>query len=207
MRKVTAVLSLAILCPILAACTEAPKDETTRARVPRPSIPEGKAGTPEATVLQLFSLLDLQVLPETPALYSGRVTEVLGARQIVDAFESQVPALLPIRVRVVQQKKVDLGQIVVVRLNLGDRTARYSFILQREGDRWRIVYDTLLADGLRFQGQLQAQRRIAPRAEQPSPQAVEAGNRAARVYRNLLIPAGSWPSGGTTPDGVGSKGP
>jgi hypothetical protein len=147
-------------------------------------MPEGSA---QRTVMELFFWSQWGSAPNIVAAYSPAVVGFVGVLNLAGAYAGKRASLLASLPRIINTVPTRLGSTVNVELlrrNLPPE--RQSFALQREGGRWRIVFDTLLEDGLAAYVQgvdTPAFARLPPN------RAVQAGARAVRDYRREALTA------------------
>jgi hypothetical protein len=101
--------------------------------------------SPQEAVLRLYFWGQWGSAPNAVGAYDRSIVRAYGAPAIVHAFAYQRSGLLASRPRIAGVTRTGLGSVVTV--DLFSRVAppqHDSFLLRRHGDRWAIVYDTLL---------------------------------------------------------------
>lgn len=134
-----------------------------------------KNGSAAAAALTLVRDVRDGAGPVVLPAYDSRIPGRLGVSTVIGALETVRQITQPTTPVVVRQRRTMSGVLVVLRLLRpeGDDNT-YSYFLRRQGGRWVIAYDGLLAEGL--QSYVQAAR--ANGAAKPSRAAVKAGARA-----------------------------
>ena len=122
------------------------------------------------------------------AQYDRDIVRELGNTDLSGAWALQQPTAAATSLHVVEIQSVAGGTSVSTEgIPPSGPKARWSFFLQREGGEWKIVYDTFTAAALGNYVQTQVQRRIDPVAEEPSPEALAAADRAVARFRAVAL--------------------
>jgi hypothetical protein len=141
----------------------------------------------QRTFLQLWSFLQYQAWDQAEELFEPGLREKLGASLLAQALENDV--------LVWQSTK---PHIVSARLAGG--TATISFLSRNETDavvpsaisfagspgRWRVSYFGLLNPAIARTAEQRVQARVDPLATKPSPEAITAADRAAKLQGDYL---------------------
>lgn len=134
-----------------------------------------KEGSAAATALTLVRDVRDGAGPILLPAYDSRILERVGVSNVIGALESvrQITQLTtPVLVR---ERRATHGQLVVLRLLRQEGEDRnYAFLLRRQGGRWVVAYDSLLAEGVRAY----VQGATAKDPGKPSKSAIKAGERA-----------------------------
>lgn len=139
-------------------------------------------GTAQATVLRILFWAQWGNLPALVDAYDRRVVQRVGASEFTGAFAWLRPRLSSTRFRLLSARRS--GDNVFVGLELATTDAaptREGFVTRRVDGRWRVVYDTLLDQGLK--GYVASITATSPRA--PNAKALRAGEKAAQAYRDV----------------------
>lgn len=191
-RRALAVL-LALSALVSTGCSSstdrsAPaKDGAFNPQAPLDSFPGAQ---PQETVLGLWRLIQIGMLPVLPAGYDQRVIDAVGSEDIIDTLALQRTNVAALRPKVVSVKTVAGGHTLVIvdARDAKGKGGQYAFLLGREGDRWRIRYDSLLGESLgpTKQAKVKAESRLPPaRAER---EAARAASEVTRRFRTLFGP-------------------
>lgn len=166
-----------------------PRSDGTLPLDPRPltleEVARTPAGSPERTLLELFFWAQWGSAPNVVAAYAPQIVRAVGADNLSGAYGQQRAALLASLPRITNTVATRFGVIVTVELlRRNTAAARQSFTLRRVGGRWRVVFDTLLEDGIAAY----VQNRVAPGSAQTvPPAAARAGVAAAADYRRVAL--------------------
>jgi hypothetical protein len=185
-RKFASVASVLALAAGVLGC-----GATARERNVPPGlgpVPPNRPG-PQGTVFRLWRMVQVGGYQTAALQYDKRVLDAFGTRDVVGALAGQQQALSVTTPKLVSTDRTPAGTLVIVNaMSKGGATGRYSFLLGRRGGKWKIRYDTLLGSALPGYVQQRVQRRINPSANEPSPPAEAAGERASVTYRELFAP-------------------
>lgn len=113
--------------------------------------------------------------PALYPVYDRRIPDRVGKGDVLGALQVMSGITAGTRPVVTRRRKTRAGELVVVRLlrTVGS-DSRYSFLLRRKGKRWRIVYDSLMVQGL----QSYVSSRVSGGVGPPSAKATKAAARA-----------------------------
>jgi hypothetical protein len=189
-RRPVRYFRLIVLVAVVSAsgCTKA-SDETTRPTTEKIAIVDAtraRRGSPERAVLTFMRHLQLRLTPLAIDQYDARVVEAVGEDEIIDALDAQLSALRTATVSGIERESTSEAILVTLDLRFEDgRTGSYAFLLRRSQRRWRIAYDTMLADALAWRAQQEVQQ--ASGTSEATPQAIRAAQRAVARYRNAAF--------------------
>jgi hypothetical protein len=142
-------------------------------------------GSPRATILRLFYFAQWGSAPNIPTAYDRAVRRTVGATNIVGTYIQQRASLAASRLRMIESTKTSTGTFVSVELLRADAPPeRHSFSLRKRSGHWRIVYDTLLEQGL--VNYVSSMRSRTPVGQPADPAAMTRGRLAAEGYRRLF---------------------
>jgi hypothetical protein len=117
--------------------------------------------------------------------YDARVLQALGVHDIFGALATQQASLAASRITLIPAERTELGRLVTIRVRPPEGAdQRYSFLLRRQAQRWRIIYDSLLEGALAFFVQQRVQESSGK--AKPTLKAIRAGRRAADRYATLF---------------------
>lgn len=154
-------------------------------RADRKNPPEG---SPEAAALRSWGYYKTSTWPVLAAAYHPRVLRSLGSSDVMDALTVAGGSLQDAPTIDVKSKPTTLGSFVTLRVRYQDKPYAITYLMVRSGGRWRIAYDTLLANALPTYVQARIADLTGKRGKDPSQQAVNAGQEAARLYRRIFAP-------------------
>lgn len=118
--------------------------------------------------------------PAVVPAYDGRILERVGISNVIGALESVRQITQQTTPVVVRQRRATYGELVVVRLLRSEgKDSNHAFVLRRQGGRWVIAYDSLLAEGL--QAYVPGARSKDP--AKPSRAAIKAAARAVTALK------------------------
>lgn len=144
-----------------------------------------------------------------PALfpvYDSRIPDRVGRGNVLGALQAMSGIIAGAQPVVARRRKTTGGELVVVRLLRTEGSdSKYSFLLRRNGQRWKIIYDSLLAQGL----QSYVTNRESGGSGTPSPAATRAAARAVTKLQLATLyqapragrPASARPAEQTPPAG------
>lgn len=159
---------------------------TQAASQPEPTAPRG---SPEKAVLDIWSIFRSSSWPALAAAYHPRVVETLGAGDVMDALVLQGGSLQDAPIRRVTARRTELGSLVTMTLQYQGKPYNASYLMAKRGADWQILYDSVLANGLRTYVQSELASRSGRVGGKPTQRAVNAGEEAARIYRNVFAPS------------------
>jgi len=117
--------------------------------------------------------------------YDSRITQRIGTSNMIGALESVRQAVQQTTPGVARQRSAMSGELVTLRLRREEgKNIMSSFLLRRQGGKWIIAYDSLLAEGLRAYVQ-------TDRANDPAKPSTAAVKAAARAVLDLKLAARS----------------
>jgi hypothetical protein len=142
-------------------------------------------GSPERTLFELLFWAQWGSAPNVVAAYTPEVVRAVGVANLSGAYGQQRATLLSSLPRITSVVTTSFGVAVTVELLRRNTTpAPQSFTLRRVGGRWRVVYDTLLENGLAAY----VQTINTPASAKTAPDsAVKAGIAAAADYRTAAL--------------------
>lgn len=173
--------------------------------------------SPASVVMTFIQDLRDGAGPALLPVYDSRIPDRVGKGDVLGALQVMTGLVAGTEPVVTRQRKTRAGQLVVVRLlrTVGSDT-RYSFLLRRDEQRWKIVYDSLMVQGL----QSYVSSRVARGSTTPSPAAARAAARAvadmqlATLYqpptnrrRGSDRPTQESPPAGSRSEGAGTTAP
>jgi len=144
-------------------------------------------GSPGRTLFELFFWAQWGSAPNIVAAYDPAVVRAVGVDDLTGAYALRRASLLASQPRITNTVSTSFGATVTVELlRRNEVPDRQSFTLRRIGGRWRVVYDTLLEDGIAAH----VQGRETPASATAVPDAAaKAGIFAARRYRTAALHA------------------
>ena len=137
--------------------------------------------------------------PTLAAAYDPSVLKTLGSGDLMNAISLAGGSLQTAQVRKVDAVPSTLGTLVTLTLRNAGKDETVSFLLRRRNSEWRIMYDSLLAGILPTYVQSEVAARAGEPGRKPTQETVNAGVEAARIYRQIFVPA---PHGGRVFDRV-----
>ena len=161
--------------------------------------PTAATGTAQRAVLDFWRYFQVSSWPTLAAAYDPSVLETLGSGDLMNAISLAGGSLQTAQVRKVDAVPSTLGTLVTLTLRNAGKDETVSFLLRRRNSEWRIMYDSLLAGILPTYVQSEVAARAGEPGRKPSQETVNAGNEAARIYRQIFVPA---PHGGRVFDRV-----
>lgn len=134
-----------------------------------------KPNSPASVVMTFIQDLREGAGPALYTVYDSRIPDRVGKGNVLGALQVMSGITAGTRPVVTRRRKTSAGELVVVRLlrTVGS-DSRYSFLLRREGKRWKIVYDSLMVQGL----QSYVSSRVSGSAGQQTGKATQAAARA-----------------------------
>lgn len=158
--------------------------------VPRPlrlaDLRRERQGSAASAVLRLLYFAQWGSAPNIAAAYDPVVRERVGVSNIVGTYSQQRAALATSRVRIVERLDRGTGAFIALDVSRADaRSARHSYSLRRRLGRWRVVFDTLLEDGLSTYVASTYSRSAVD--QPPDGAAARRGRQAADAYRRLFV--------------------
>jgi hypothetical protein len=179
---------LALLSLVGSGCGGGSAKQQSASELPVPltlaDVNKQRSDSPARTVFHLWFWAQWGGPVNVLDAYAPSVTRRVGALKIADAYARLRPTVLAARPRVVAQERNRDGSVTVAVLAVLAGPARKlneSFTLRKQGGRWLVVYDTLLADGLSTDAQLVVD---GSGSRSPSPAGLKAGDLAAKRYRH-----------------------
>ena len=165
------------------ATAAAPDTEKSAAATQR-ALKAAATDSPEATVLTLWRRMQQRLVQLAQPEYSRRVVNSLGEAAVQGGLREQQAFFSTSTPRIASRERTEIGEALTVRALLTDgRTIDHSYVVRRESGGWRIIYDSVLEDGLAAYGRRNAEFSSAGR------RAVEAAGIAiAERYRLLSTP-------------------
>jgi hypothetical protein len=178
----------ALLLVLLAGCGGGDRDDGADGRPatapplsPR-DIDRVRERSPEHTVMEVWFWAQwgspLNIVP----LYDERVLDSVGLERLAGAYAFRRAELLRGPPKIAFVRRASFGTVVGVTAAEGQE----SFILRRQGDTWRVVYDTVLERGLN--GYIQSLGQDAD--GRASRSAIRQARSAAAAYRVAYFCAG-----------------
>ena len=144
-----------------------------------------RPGSAEAAVLRLLYFAQWGSAPNLAAAYDPVVRERVGVSNIVGTYTQRRASLATSRVRIVERLDTRTGTLISIELLRADAgPAHHSYSLRRREGRWRVVFDTLLEDGLGTYVAGTHSRSAVGRP--PDGAAARQGRQAAHAYRRLF---------------------
>jgi hypothetical protein len=199
-RRVLLLLTLAVVSTAgVAACGKTSSDAEKPAAQGTydPSAPwaDYPSTDPRSSVLSYWRLLQIGAYPAAASGYDTTVVSSTGREDFLQALALQRPGVAAQKPRVTGVHDVTGGKVVQVDArNSAGNGGAYSFTVRRSGDKWVLVYDSLLGDSM--------SSALANAASQRGEAETVAARRSASVagrYREaaleVLRPAGAAPSG------------
>ena len=146
-----------------------------------------RAGTTRKAFLGFWQALQYQAIAEALDDYHPRLIEVVGAEEIAEALKGQAAYFRSVKPRITGVRERDGRETLLYEVKdiSGVETPR-SITWQRVNGSWHIYYDSFLDGAIRDAVQNGAQVAIDPRAQTPSPRAVQAGYNASRLQSLYL---------------------
>lgn len=158
-----------------------------RPRVVQYDVPR----TPEDTVLLLRRLVRAHSFPTAVDLYDPRIIAVLGRDNLVGLLGALAPTVDGIQVMVIEKQPIDAGFDLTLRGNLQGKPISLSYVLLRQGRRWKILYDSMINDALAAYIQTQTQRRLHSGGRKTARRAAAAGTAAVLKYQRAVMMRGA----------------
>lgn len=145
-------------------------------------------GSSPSAVRTFWRFLSIGALPGALEQYDERVVREVGIGTFAGMLANQQATLASTRLNPLTIENIAGGKLIVVESlpKVGAKT-RYSFFLRKRQGEWRIVYDTLSANGLQSFVQQSVQRGIDPSAERPAARSTKAGDDAVQIYRAVAL--------------------
>lgn len=193
MRAPSGRISLAALCAVallitggvvIVGCGSDSKDRATATA----TGPKATPGSPERAVLDFWRYFQVSSWPSLAAAYDDDVLGTLGSGDVMSAVALAGGTLQKATVRKVDAVPARLGTLVTLTLRSQGKDETVSFLVHRDGKDWRIMYDTLLAGILPTYVQSEVAARAGDPQRKPSQETINAGNEAARLYRQIFVP-------------------
>jgi hypothetical protein len=116
--------------------------------------------------------------------YDAGVLNRVGTENALGALDTMAAITAATRPVVARHRSTRSGEVVVVSLLHGGDHSRYSFVLRRTSRDWKIVYDSLLVQGLR--SYITSARSADP--AKPSSRAVRATATAVSALKRAALP-------------------
>jgi hypothetical protein len=141
------------------------------------------ANSPARAVMRLWYFAQIGN-PSLLELYEPAAQRSVGLPNLLGAYSLARSSLAVSWPRVVQAVRGDIATTVdVLAFTTGAAPGRETFVLRRQGSKWRLAYDSLLAKWLEtyVQGVHDAG------AAKPSPAGQRAGSQAAKAYRDGFV--------------------
>jgi hypothetical protein len=134
--------------------------------------------------MQYWQSIQRQALASSLSLYAPRVVAAIGLSTFAGLLAKERDTARAARLNIIGIETVAGGRLVTAEMlpTVGAKVV-HTFFLRRPMKRWRIMYDTVLAQAIRSYVQGLVQRGIDRYAARPSVRAVRAGNRAIEAYR------------------------
>jgi hypothetical protein len=150
------------------------------------SVDEQGQGTSRAarTVVRFWDYLAAGAVPVALDVYDPRVVRAVGRETLAGMLASNQATARELALTVKREQSVTRGTLVTAELapESGAPTSA-SFIVSDD----RILYDSFTAGALAAYVQHHTQREIDPDAKEPSLEAVVAGERAVRRFRQVYF--------------------
>lgn len=128
------------------AASDLNTERQASARASRALTRRGSRGSRVLTLIQ--DVADGAGPAALPA-YDDRIPEDVGSANVLGGLRAAASIINGGLPAVVRRRTTSAGELIVVRLlHAAGNDARYSFLMRRESGEWRIVYDSLLAEGL-----------------------------------------------------------
>jgi len=142
-----------------------------------------------STLLEFWRYVAVGALPAVFTFYNEDVIRALGPAMFGGTMASEQGTALTTRLNIYDVKRIAGGTLVLVETISADAPkGRHSFFLEAgRRDGWHITYDTLTAAALMAYAQQQEQQRINPSAKVPSRRAIEAGEKALMLFRQVAL--------------------
>lgn len=171
-------------------------------------------GSPASVVMTFVQDLRDGAGPALFPVYDRRIPDRVGKGDVLGALQVMSSLTAGTQPVVTRTRKTRVGELVVVRLlRTQGSDSRYSFLLRRDGPRWKIVYDSLMVQGL----QSYVTSRVSRGSSTPSAAASRAAARAVsdmqlatldqppRIPRQASArPAEQVPAAGSPTSGAGT---
>jgi hypothetical protein len=167
-------------------------EPVTKPMAARPSAEARRAvadpGSAASVVIRYWQSIQREALPLSLSLYAPRVVDAVGLSNFAGMLAAQRATVRDVRLNIVGIQTAAGGRLVTAEA-LPETGAKvdHSFFLRKQGNRWRVLYDTVAAAAIRPYVQDQIQRAINSNAAQPSTRAVQAGDRALDAYRRSSL--------------------
>ena len=151
-----------------------------------------RAGSPQQTVMTLWFYGQWGDTPAVYEMYDAVVRHSVTPSAIMAAYSDQRSFMLASLPRITSVSTTSLGTLVTVELLTATANPQpASYLLERSGKQWVVLYDTFLEQAIAAYAQSEAQEATNASATQPSPKAVAAGAQAASAFRSAVISAQS----------------
>ncbi len=147
-----------------------------------------RPGRPGETVLRLWRFLKAGVVPAALLEYSGDVRKRVGLLPLAGAAADLQAQLAGYEPSVASATGTAAGQLVVLRAqNQVGPSLEYSYLLRRSGNRWKVVFDTLMQSALQTHVRTRVQNSTNASAATRDRQASDAAARATDRFRAASV--------------------
>jgi hypothetical protein len=201
--RVRTIAILLLAASLLTACASdedtPPPSEPQAVQEPPPApslldlrdVRRQPPGSAERAVISLWYWAQWGSSPNVAVAYHPTVRSGVGIDNLVGTFSQQRQAMMTARPRLLNSVTTKLGTFVAVRVERsGGEPVPESYLLRRDPERgWEILHDTFFERALGSFVQFTTQANINLDAEEPSDEAVQQGQAAARRFRALFAPA------------------
>jgi hypothetical protein len=150
-RNITVVV-IAGAALLLASCAPTPENATDAEAAQASGKPPAKVATqrPGPFVIRFVQDVRDGAGPAVLSDYDQSIVNRVGARNALGAIDTMATLTAGTQPRIARHRLTKAGELIVVSLVRTPRAAstRYSFVVRRGRGGWKILYDSLLAQGL-----------------------------------------------------------
>jgi hypothetical protein len=186
------VLALVAAAAVLAACGGGSSNNTSSGGISGQPTAAGKTAgrdptSPGGVVIRLWRFLKFGAVPPAVLLYDPKVRRDVGLGALAGVLAAQESTVGPLNVAIRDVQRTPVGTLVLANgQNSSGPAQAYSFLLQKKGGRWYVVYDTLVGKSIEALVAHQTDGSSTPDA-QLSARARRAGSAAARNFRSAWV--------------------
>lgn len=204
MNASRAFAAAAVFTALVVGCSsDDPAPEQRSAQEPISVLPADPTGAarqalrdPDSsarTVLDLWNHLKFGAVPVAASAYAPSVTESVGASALSGTLAALQGTVAPYELQIMDVESTAVGSLVLVRgVAKNAPEVEHAYLLRRVGDRWAIVYDSLVAGNIEALVTRQ-EAALDGDVEQASRRARSAGAQAAQSFRAAGLDIGSGP--------------
>jgi hypothetical protein len=146
-------------------------------------------GSAEVALLDYWQSLQFQDLTTALGFYEPGLRKAVSSSLLLETLRSQSTLYRIRKPGILKEATESTGDLTTVRYvieGLSGEVTTHSVTFRKDGDEWRIVFSSFTGEGLLASAQARRQVELDPSAQQPGPEAQQAGARAAQKQQDYL---------------------